>query len=130
MLLTVERELVFEPEYKGNRDLPTDRRIRVVYRYLTAGEERKYRYFEPVEYDLDTGKQVNRRRKYIEDRAGIVRSVVIKIDNLSLKVGDQVVKIDNGNKLYDYPVPPELVLEIESYILAHCDPEVDVDPTR
>jgi hypothetical protein len=130
MLLTVERELVFEPEYKGNRDLPVDKRIRVVYRYLTAGEERKYRYFEPVEYDLDTGKQVNRRRKYIEDRAGIVRSVVIKIDNLALKVGDQVVKIDNGNKLYDYPVPPDLVLEIESYILAHCDPEVDVDPTK
>jgi len=130
MIIELAKTKTYIPEWNGNRSRPDEERISVEYRFLTGGEARKFRYFEPVEYDIDTGKPVSRRRRWIDDRPGMVSALVTRITNFGIRTDGKTVNIDTGAKLYSNPVPLDFITEIEAEVSVNCDPEVETDPTE
>ncbi len=129
MILEIVKEKVWIPKYRENDKAPENQQIRFHHRFLTPGESQKFRHYEDLEMDMETGKPVSRKRKWIEDMPGIVSAVVFKIDNLQVKKGDKTSDVDTGTKLYNSEgVPQDLIIEAELYFRNAADPEIDVRP--
>lgn len=125
MIIEVKDHEVYIPEWNGNRDLPDDEQIKVHHRYFLPGERKKYIYTKPVRVDVNTG-DVDSKVDFVQDEQGIVKALITKIENLTVKAGGKEIKVTNGEALYKQPVPQALVTEIEMYMLG-ASPEVKGD---
>jgi hypothetical protein len=65
--------------------------------------------------------------KYKQDLSGLTKAIVTSIENYEIKCGDEIIKIDTVEKLYNtVGVSPVLIAQIEGAML-NSSPEVDAD---
>lgn len=126
MIIEVKNKDIFIPEYGGNDKKAEEEQIKVHHRFLLPGERKKYLYTSPLQMDKLTGK-MDTNVVITQDEEGIAREIITKIENLEIKCGDKIVKVNNADKLYKTPgIPAKLIQEIEVKMLI-VSPVVDVD---
>ena len=133
MIVEVKRDDVFVPEYNGNRNEHSESQIKVHYRFLAAGERKRYVYRNDTEVYGDAGtaekSDAGFRMKIVQDRPGLVRAMVTRIDNYGVSVDGSITNVVAASDLYTViGVSQELVTEIEQ-AMVDASPEVDVNPT-
>ena len=126
MIIEVKNSDIYIPKYGGNKKLPEGEQIKVHHRFLLPGERHKYIYAKPVKINKLKG-TVDSVVETVQDEEGITRAIVTKIENLNIKPGKEIIKVDTVEKMYSTSgVPKELVSEIEVNMLL-SSPEVDND---
>jgi hypothetical protein len=126
MIIEVKNKDIFIPVYGGNDKQPEGEQIKVHHRFLLPGERKKYIYTRPVKVDKLKGK-VDSNVEAVQDEEGIARAIITSIENLEIKCGDDIVKVDTVEKMYDtLGVPKYLVSEIEVNMLL-VSPVVDAE---
>jgi hypothetical protein len=128
MVVEVAKEKTFIPEWNGNKELAEEEQIKVVHRFLNAGEKQKYYYTKPIQI---SGGGTETSMEYVQDMQGHAQAVIKRIENYSVQYQDGTVKeIKTAHDLYNTAgVSAALVAEIEGY-LANADPTIDTDPTQ
>ena len=118
MKINVKRDSIWVPDWEGNLDLPEKDQIRFHHRFLTADERDTYIYVEDLRVkdfrDIE-GKEDD--RKVINDKKGITKAIVTKIENL-ITVDDKGKEetIDTIVKFYACPNAfPSLQSLLEDY---------------
>ena len=120
MKINVKRDSIWVPDWEGNLDLPEKDQIRFHHRFLTTDERDIYIYVEDIRIkDLKdiTGEEDD--RKWIQNKKGITKAVVTKIENLILvdEKGKETT-IDTIDKFYEAPDAfPGLTMLLEGYCL-------------
>jgi hypothetical protein len=126
MIIEVKNKDIFIPVYGGNDKQPEGEQIKVHHRFLLPGERKKYIYTRPVKVDKLKGK-VDSNVEAVQDEEGIARAIITSIENLEIKCGDDIVKVDTVEKMYNtLGVPKYLVSEIEVNMLL-VSPVVDAE---
>jgi hypothetical protein len=126
LIIEVKNKDTFIPAYGGNDKLPAEEQIKVHHRFLLPGERKRYVYTRPVKVDRLNGK-VDSNVEAVQDEQGIAKAIITGIDNLEIKCGDKIVKVDTVDKMYNTSgVPKLLVAEIEVKMLL-VSPVVDAD---
>jgi hypothetical protein len=126
MIIEVKNKDIFIPVYGGNDKQPEGEQIKVHHRFLLPGERKKYIYTRPVKVDKLKG-VVDSNVEAVQDEEGIARAIITSIENLEIKCGDDIVKVDTVEKMYDtLGVPKYLVSEIEVNMLL-VSPVVDAE---
>ena len=122
MVIDVVKEKTWVPEWNGNRDADESDQVQFVHRFLSPSERRKYYNWHHVD-------ESNKVKPHI-DITGHARAVLVRIDNLTLKVDGTEKPIKTEKDLYETAgVPQALVEEWEAYIVG-ADPQVDSDPLQ
>ena len=120
MKINVKRDSIWVPDWEGNLELPEKDQIRFHHRFLTTDERDIYIYVEDIRIkDLKdiTGEEDD--RKWIQNKKGITKAVVTKIENLILvdEKGKETT-IDTIDKFYEAPDAfPGLTMLLEGYCL-------------
>jgi len=82
MRINVKRDSIWTPDWEKNKKLPEKEQIRFHHRYLTTDERDIYIYVEDMKVVDLTAEDDN--RKWIQDKKGIAKAIVTKIENLTL----------------------------------------------
>ena len=128
MIVEVKKGDTFIPTWRGNDKRTSDDQIQVDYKFLNAGERKRYIHKEDTEV-YGTGDESGYRMKLVQDSAGLTKAMVSAIRNLAVAVDGDITEIKTASDLYNIPlVPQALVTEIEQ-AMVDASPEVDVDPT-
>jgi len=118
MRINVKRDSIWTPDWEKNKKLPEKEQIRFHHRYLTTDERDIYIYVEDMKVVDLTAEDDN--RKWIQDKKGIAKAIVTKIENLTLV--DEKGKeqhIDKIEQFYDAPDAfPALAMLLEGYCLS------------
>lgn len=126
MIIEVKNKDIFIPKYGGNDKQPDGEQIKVHHRFLLPGERKKYIYTKPILVDKLKG-TVDTHVEAVQDEEGICRAIITGIDNLEIKCGDEIIKVDTVEKMYDTSgVPSAMVAEIEVNMLL-VSPVVDTE---
>jgi len=126
MILEIKNENTFVPEWNGNSKLPEAEQIKITYRFLLPGERKKYIRTGPIVLDRATG-ELDSKVEFIQDAEGIAKSVIKKIEGLSVKTNGKEKNISTVAMLYAEALPSALVQEIELHLLSNASPEIDED---
>ena len=126
MILEIKNENTFVPEWNGNSKLPEAEQIKITYRFLLPGERKKYIRTGPIVLDRETG-ELDSKVEFIQDAEGIAKSVIKKIEGLSVKTNGKEKNISTVAMLYAEALPSALVQEIELHLLSNASPEIDED---
>ena len=131
MIVNVKKEDIFIPEWNGNRELPDADQIKVSHRFLSTAERERYIYWKnytegqvaalfAASKTEDVDDFIARDdRQYVQDKQGILRAIVTKIENLSITYGDDSEEaISTIEEFYKSPDAfAELRAELEGYAL-------------
>ena len=131
MVINVKKEDIFIPAWNGNRELPDAEQIKFYHRFLTTAERDKYLYWKNYTEgqvaallsasnadDIDDF-IARDDREYVQNRQGMARAIVTKIENLSLHYGDGSEEVVGTIEAF-YKAPDafaELRAELEAYVL-------------
>jgi len=126
MILEIKNENTFVPEWNGNGKLPEAEQIKITYRFLLPGERKKYIRTGPIVLDRATG-ELDSKVEFIQDAEGNAKSVIKKIEGLSVKTNGKEKNISTVAMLYAEALPSALVQEIELHLLSNASPEIDED---
>lgn len=123
MIIEVKKENEFIPEWNGNRDENESEQIKVIYRYPTVTEKERFLYTKPVKVGKDGEGEI----EFVQDSAGLAKTVIKRIENLTLNIDGKEKQIKTASDLYSVEgVPGPLVREIEMH-LVNASPGVDGD---
>lgn len=123
MKIKVKKTDTFIPEWNGNREEKDP--IKIVHRFLTAGERDDYVGIEPV--TLKDGEPEITVR---QDNPGMTKRMITRIENLEVEVGTDTVRVDDAGKLYSTPgIPSELIKEIEG-AMAEASAVIEAGPLK
>jgi hypothetical protein len=123
MKVSVRKENVFVPEWNGNREESESEQIKVVYRYPTVTEKERFLYTKPIKVTGEGAGEI----EFVQDAQGLAKSIIKRVENLTLDVDGKERQIKTANDLYSVEgVPSELVREIEIH-LVNASPGVDSD---
>ena len=79
MRILVNKELVYVPEWNGNRNLPKEEQGIIYYRYMT-GPEREKIYDVDIEFDSEGTPKGNYKVKI--DRSKIIKTCIIRTEKM------------------------------------------------
>jgi hypothetical protein len=112
MIVTVSREKTYIPQWNGNRDLPPGEQV--VAHYKAGSFDLRSRLLPDPQvkfsYDKD-GNPTGGSGEVSLDKKGIVRGMLIRIDNLSVEVKGEIEKVISANDLFSGPFE-ELIDEL------------------
>ena len=132
MVINVKKSDIYIPEWNDNRDLPEAEQIKFHHRFLTTAEREQFVYWKNYtegemsklatmvgdNFDFDDYVE-NNKREWVQDKEGIARKIITKIENLVIK--DESGKeetLDTIEKFYSAPDAfASLRAEIEGYVL-------------
>lgn len=100
MRIILERKGTYIPEWNGNRDLPKDEQIKVVFEYLTA--------IDKESFTSETGNYASLAKK-------VWLAKVKEIENLEVEVDGKEVKATPEN-LLNLPDTWDLYVEVATHI--------------
>ena len=119
MRINVKRNSIWIPDWEDNKKLPEKEQIRFHHRYLTTDERDIYIFVEDIQVKDLTATDGDDNRKWVQNKKGITKAVITKIENLILvdEKGKETA-IDNIEKFYSAPDAfPVLTVLLESYCL-------------
>lgn len=123
MIIEVKKENEFVPEWNGNRDENESEQIKVIYRYPTVTEKERFLYTKPIKVGKDGEGEI----EFVQDSAGLSKTIIKRIENLTLNIDGKEKEIKTANDLYSVEgVPGALVREVEMH-LVNASPGVDGD---